>query len=255
MLKAVKEAKSRTSWVNPDQDYEDALASFIESIIDTRDSKEFLDSFLRLQKKIAYYGALNSLSQVLIKITSPGVPDFYQGTELWDFSLVDPDNRRPIDFKKRIEMLDELLKWESLDRSSLIKQIIDSWEDGRIKLYLIYKALNTRKTYRDVFQHGQYVPLKITGMKQEHICTFTRYKGEKWTLSVAPRFFTGLSGVGETPYGNKVWRKSRLALPAGAPREWENVFTGEKISVISGKPELLLADVFRSFPLTLLINI
>ena len=113
-----------------------AFTTFVESILDSTKENAFLEDFRPFEKQIAYYGALNSLSQVLLKITSPGLPDFYQGTELWDFSLVDPDNRRPVDFKTRTTLLDELTQHEVQGQEPLIQQVLSSWEDGRGKLYL-----------------------------------------------------------------------------------------------------------------------
>ncbi len=255
MLKAVKEAKSRTSWVNPDKDYEDAIVRFIEYILDDSRKNVFLDDFRRFQKRIAYYGALNSLAQVLLKVTSPGVPDFYQGTELWDFSLVDPDNRRPVDFEKRADMLVELTRQEKQDRASLVRQILDSWEDGRIKLYLTHKSLTIRNDCKDVFQNGQYVPLKIGGANRENICAFARCKNEVWIITVVPRLFSGLVRLEGSLYGDEVWANCRLTLPVDSPTQWENVLTGEQIKLPAGGWELPLASIFHSLPVALLKNI
>jgi len=144
-LKALREANIHTNWLRPDSEYENACLSFISDILSDSPGNLFLQDFRSFQRKIAYYGILNSLAQVFLKITSPGVPDIYQGTELWDFSLVDPDNRRPVDFEKRITLLSTLREQESLNTLELIHELWRTPEDGRIKLYLIYRLLQARK--------------------------------------------------------------------------------------------------------------
>ena len=159
MLKAAREAKVNTSWINPNTIYEDALMIFIERVMDTHPVNQFLKDFLPFQKKISHYGMFNSLSKALLKITSPGVPDFYQGTEIWDFSLVDPDNRRPVDYDLRIRMFEELKKRESdIGPLKLINELTVNKDNGKIKMYLIYKSLNFRKNNRELFERGEYLP-------------------------------------------------------------------------------------------------
>ncbi|HEY98366.1 MAG TPA: malto-oligosyltrehalose synthase [Dehalococcoidia bacterium] len=245
MVKAVREAKTITSWIKINREYENAILKFIDNILQDSGNNEFLTDFLEFQKKIARFGALNSLSQLLLKITSPGIPDFYQGTELWDFSLVDPDNRRPVDFSRRKRLLDGLLK-----RKPPIDEMLASWEDGRIKLYVIYKALNTRRTHRELFQKGKYTPLRVEGKRQESVCAFIRRYGDRWSLVVVPRFFTKLVEVDGLLTGKRVWREDRVILPDDAPRDWHNAFTDENISSDKG---IALADLFSKFPIAMLI--
>jgi (1->4)-alpha-D-glucan 1-alpha-D-glucosylmutase len=254
MLKAIREAKVYTSWLSPDSDYEAALTAFVDSILESSKKNYFLEDFLRFEKQIAYYGALNSLSQVLLKITSPGVPDFYQGTELWDFSLVDPDNRRPVDFGIRMKLLDDLIQQEAKRQYLLVKRILKSWQDGRIKLYVTYKALNTRIYCRDVFLDGQYLPLKVAGERQEHAIAFIRHQGGKWLLTVVPRLLTKLINVGAMPVGQEVWGDDLLMLPKEGPDYWLNIFTGEKLSVSSIRKGLPLHKILSIFPVALLKN-
>lgn len=255
MLKAVREAKVYTNWISPDSDYEGALITFVDSILESSKQNHFLEDFLRFEKQIAYYGTLNSLSQVLLKISSPGVPDFYQGTELWNFSLVDPDNRRPVDFRKRVKFLDDLIQQESQEQNLLVKQILKSWQDGRIKLYVTYKALDIRRANKDVFQEGSYVPLPVEGQRQEHVCAFARNKGNKWVLTVVPRLMTRLVRVNIFPCGQEVWENDILLLPEEAPQDWLNVFTGEKLGVLKRRKGLSLAEIFHIFPVSLLSNV
>ena len=253
MLKAVKEAKSRTGWINPDADYEHALIRFIKAVLNSSLSQKFLDDFLLLQQKVAFFGALNSLSQTLLKITSPGVPDFYQGNELWNFSLVDPDNRRPVDYELRTQLLGEIRKQETGDKAIFIRQISDCWQDGRIKMYTIYKALHTRKDSLPLFLHGDYLPMEA-GNKDKHICAFARNTSDKWAVSVVPLFLTSMTVTGVLPYGQDIWEEDVLYFPKTAPADWENVFTGEHVTLSREEKTLPLAQVFNSFPVALLRN-
>jgi len=255
MVKAVREAKVFTNWLSPDLDYESALITFLESILEISRQNDFLEDFLRFEKRIAYYGALNSLSQVLLKITSPGVPDFYQGTEFWDFSLVDPDNRRPVDFKTRAKVLDEVTQQEAQGQQSLVQQVLSSWEDGRVKLYVTCKALNVREAYSDLFQDGEYIPLPVVGQRQEHVCAFVRRGGRRCALVVIPRLLTKLVGVGVIPVGQDVWGEDLLLLPDGVPEHWFNIFTGERLKVSGTEKRLPLFGILGKFPMALLISI
>ncbi|HEY77823.1 MAG TPA: malto-oligosyltrehalose synthase [Dehalococcoidia bacterium] len=250
-IKSAREAKAFTGWQVPDTEYEDALTAFLEDILQNSNTG-FVEDFLLFEKLIAYYGALNSLAQVLLKITSPGVPDFYQGTELWDFSLVDPDNRRQVDFKRRAEMLDKLFKHESLGQQPLVKQLLEHWEDGRLKLYVTYEALNTRRANKALFQDGDYIPLQTVGKRQENICAFARRLNDTWILTIVPRLLTRLVSFGIPPVSRQVWGDDQLLLPEDAPERWHNVFTGEKLTSSSMARELAIGDILSSFPVALL---
>jgi len=255
MVKAVREAKVFTSWLSPNSDYESALISFLQSILDSTKENGFLEDFLQLERQIAYYGALNSLAQVLLKISSPGVPDFYQGTELWDFSLVDPDNRRSVDFKRRTKLLAELTQQEAQGQQSLIQQVLNSWQDGRVKLYVTYKALNVRKSYSEIFQDGEYIPLQVVGQRQEHVCAFARHRQGRWALVIIPRLLTKLVHVGAIPVGQDVWGEDLLLLPDGVPEHWLNIFTGERLGISDTKKGLRLSDILCRFPVALLMGV
>jgi len=246
MIKAAREAKAVTSWIKINQEYENSLLGFMDSILEDSTDNIFLLDFLEFQKKIAFYGALNSLSQVLLKITSPGVPDFYQGMELWDFSLVDPDNRRSIDFNKRQKLLDAMMRVKPA-----IDDMLASWQDGRIKLYIAYKALNTRRSNRELFQKGGYIPLQVNGKRREHVCAFIRCYRDTWALVAVPRFFTELTSVDSLPVGKQVWGNDRILLPGDSLGNWFNVFTGETIPV---EKNVDLAELFNKFPVALLIR-
>jgi (1->4)-alpha-D-glucan 1-alpha-D-glucosylmutase len=246
LIKAVREAKAITSWLKINQEYEDSLLNFVDSILEDSSDNQFLNDFLRFQTKTAYYGALNSLSQLLLKIASPGVPDFYRGTELWDFSLVDPDNRRPVDFKQRERLLEALMREEPS-----AEEMFSFWRDGRVKLYVTYKALNFRRSNAPIFQKGDYIPLGVSGTRQEHVCAFARRYGERWALVAVPRFLAKITAVDTPPHvGKKVWQEDRLILPEDAPKHWHNVLTGE---LIESTGSLLLAGIFVTFPVALLV--
>jgi (1->4)-alpha-D-glucan 1-alpha-D-glucosylmutase len=255
IVKAAREAKAFTSWLPPNQKYESALIKFLEAILERSGKNEFLGDFLEFQRQIAYYGAFNSLAQLLLKITSPGVPDFYQGTELWDFSLVDPDNRRPVDFKQRIKLLNGLIHKEVEKQQSLAKQVLESWQDGRVKLYVTYKALNFRRGQTDLFLYGDYIPLQPLGRRQEHVCAFARRQGETWAIIAVPRLLTKLINVRTPPLGRRVWGDDILFLPEDAPERWLHIFTGETVEVSSVTKGISLSRVFSIFPVALLVPV
>jgi len=255
MVKAVREAKVHTNWLSPNLDYESALVTFLESILESSKQNKFLADFLLFEQKIAYYGMLNSLAQVLLKTTCPGVPDFYQGTELWDFSLVDPDNRRPVDFAKRRRLLDDLIRQEVRGQQSLARQVLSSWEDGRVKLYVTCKALNCRSSYRDVFRDGQYIPLQVVSRRERHVLSFARHKDGVWALVVVPRLLSKLVDPGTLPLGNRAWRDDLLLLPEDTPESWLNVLTAENLKVCVAGRRLPLSDILSIFPVALLVSI
>ena len=253
MHKAVREAKTYTNWLSPNLEYESALMTFIDAILVEPERNEFLEDIIPFQKRIAYYGAINSLAQVLLKTTSPGVPDFYQGTEIWDFSLVDPDNRRPIDFDKRIKYLNEIVQ-ENANSKPQIQQLLSSWEDGRIKMYITYKALNFRNSWRDVFTYGQYIPLQVRGEREKYLCAFTRCQDEKWAVVVVPRLTTKLVTASTLPLGSIRLGDEQLVLPEDAPRRWLNIFTDENLNVLKNGI-LPISSILGVCPVSLLKGI
>ena len=253
MVKAVREAMVHTNWAHPNVRYEQALAHFVKSITQKSEDNEFLADFLHLQGEVAYYGALNSLAQTLLKITIPGVPDFYQGSELWDFRLVDPDNRGPVDFEQRVRLLAEIQQQEEKrGRLDLIQDLLNHWQDGRIKLFLTSRALNFRRAHGALFLEGTYQPLQATGAKKENVFAFIRQKEDAGVVAAVPRLVTKLGPAGQPP--ESVWGASALILPRGAPSDWANVLTGEKLKARASKPggSLPLAEVFGKFPVALL---
>jgi (1->4)-alpha-D-glucan 1-alpha-D-glucosylmutase len=254
MLKAIKEAKVHTSWINPNEPYNQAMSKFVNDVLASGPENRFLSDFVEFHRKIAYPGMLNSLSQTLLKIASPGVPDFYQGTELWDFSLVDPDNRRPVDFGKRVMLLEELKQREQADRASLVRDLLAHWADGRVKLYVTHKGLSLRSSQSSLFEKGNYRPIEVSDEAKDHICAFARQSGEAWALVAVPRLISNLSGPDEPPLGERAWGSSALVLPEDAPQYWRNILTEDELEVDRSKQKklLYLASIFSSFPLALL---
>jgi (1->4)-alpha-D-glucan 1-alpha-D-glucosylmutase len=251
IVKAVREAKVHTAWLKPDTEYEDAYVSFAEKILTRSQANAFLKDIIPFCRRVSHYGMLNSLSQTLVKITSPGVPDFYQGTELWDLNLVDPDNRRPVDFQKRRSLLKEIRTRAEKDLLALISDLLQNREDGRIKLWLVFMGLRARKECADIFRSGNYVPLAVSGRYRDKIVAYGRNAGDRWAVTLVPRFLVTLVEEGEDPLGRDVWQDTQVALQDGFPRLWRNVLTGE---LIHARDDLLIGEVLRSLPVALLVS-
>ncbi|MGH8606435.1 MAG: malto-oligosyltrehalose synthase [Gammaproteobacteria bacterium] len=253
LIKAAREAKEQTSWRNPNADYEERLLSFARAVLERSEKNLFLEHFLPFQKKVARLGLLNSLSQTLLKLTAPGVPDIYQGNETWDFSLVDPDNRRAVNYVQRRALLHEIRASAAQpERARNVRALVESMEDGRVKLYLTWRTLSLRQEYADLFRDGDYLPLNTAGSKAEHVCAFSRQLGEQAAIVLAPRWYAGLLQTSEAlPVGSSIWHDTRVELsePLAAGR-YRNVLTGEMVSVESAA--LLLGDVLTQFPVALL---
>jgi (1->4)-alpha-D-glucan 1-alpha-D-glucosylmutase len=254
MQKAIKEAKVHTSWVSPNEHYDRAVEDFVRQVLSAEETDSFLSDFSQFHSRIGRAGMLNSLAQTLFKMTAPGVPDFYQGTELWNFSLVDPDNRRPVDFARRKAFLESLRRHDGSDAPGFLSELLEQWRDGRVKLYLIQKTLRFRRHHRDLFERGSYVPLYADGNLREHVCAFTRRLDSRWVIAAAPRLLLGVLESSALPLGASVWQDQKLPLPARAPARWRNLLTGESLESLErgAKKELLLRDIFASFPVALL---
>jgi (1->4)-alpha-D-glucan 1-alpha-D-glucosylmutase len=256
MIKAVREAKVHTEWLKPDAAYEGAFLSFIDAILRGPESGPFLAEFLPFARKVRHFGALNSLAQTLLKITSPGVPDFYQGTELWDLNFVDPDNRRPVDFDERRKLLNELRLREKKDLAGLLYELTADPCSSRLKLYVTYKGLALRQSQKSPFEKGEYIPLYAVGPREDYAGAFARHDGAHWGLTIVPRFLTEVIETGALPLGKSMWLETKLALPEEAPDRWVNVFTNETLSAVisRGKKLLPLSDALQKFPLALLVE-
>ncbi|MBW4440907.1 MAG: malto-oligosyltrehalose synthase [Plectolyngbya sp. WJT66-NPBG17] len=239
-IKSIREAKVSTAWLRPNAPYEDACTKFVKAILE---DNQFLTEFLPFQKKITQYGVFNSLSQTLIKITSPGIPDFYQGTELWDLSLVDPDNRRPVDFAQREAFLDAI---QAAEVSELMPKLLEKPQDGKIKLFLTAQALKVRNQYKSVFLNGEYISLEATGKFKDHIIAFARKDAEKMVVTIAPRLFTRLIQPEQLPIG-EIWEDTAIELPAS---NWKNAIANTEHSGTT----IVLQDVLKHFPVALLTH-
>ena len=251
LIKAIREAKIHTNWLEPDSRYENALIAFAERVMEPGKDNPFLQAFLPFQRRIQHYGLLNSLSQTLLKLTTPGLPDFYQGTELWDLSLVDPDNRRPVNFEQRSALLQALQSRANDNILQLIAELLAAPEDGQIKLFLIFRALRARRAAADLFQHGAYQKLTVIGSLKSHVVAFARTLGEQRALVVAPRFPISLVNDGEYPLGEAVWHETRVLPPTGSRLRWYDALSGQ---TVQGEEALWLREVFQHFPVVLLIN-
>lgn len=243
VIKSVREAKVYTAWLKPDIEYENAFIEFINDILEGDGAGNFQKAFNPFQEKVEYYGYFNSLSQVVLKTTSPGIPDFYQGTELWDLNLVDPDNRRPVDYTKRKRYLEEF----SVPCSDIHSYLAELWEkrrDGNIKLFMIHCLLRQRNNNRDLFLQGEYIPLNVKGDFKNSIIAFMRRHGSNAAVIAVPRFLTGIVGLETLPIG-EVWHDTALDIHESKIRSWQNVFTGE---TLNPEGEIKVSEIMRHFP-------
>ena len=276
--KAMREAKVHTSWVNPNADYDNALTHFVDKLLTSRPGRGFLATFLPIQEFVAFYGMVNSLSQTLLQLTSPGVPDLYQGGELWDFSLVDPDNRRPVDHATRVAALAELQSkvkaaesrplqraaGQAASRSApaapvlapIVRDLLADWTNGQIKLYLIQRVLAERRAHPDAFTSGTYIPLLPEGPGKDHVVGFLRGDGAMEYLTLAPRLAVALTKSAQTlPLGTDIWGDTAAVIPGGvADAVYENVLTGETVVAreSNGQVAISLAEACATSPVAFL---
>ena len=256
MAKATREAKVHTSWINPNEGYDEAVRNFVARILEPSAENKFPADFANFHRPVALLGMFNSLAQTLVKITAPGVPDFYQGTELWDLSLVDPDNRRPVDFAARERALTDLeahLRAGHLD--ALVDELLARWPDGRVKLYTIHRALTGRRAHPALFQQGAYVPLQAVGSHAAHVCAFARQMGTESVVVVVPRLMAALTGHGSRlPLGGEVWADTRVLLSPELAGPRIHAFTGEAVAPAgrAGEVALPVAGLLDLFPVALL---
>jgi (1->4)-alpha-D-glucan 1-alpha-D-glucosylmutase len=260
MIKAAREAKVRTSWANVNAEYEEALLQFIRAALEARDGNMFLSDFVSFQRRISRFGLLNAMSQTLCKLTAPGVPDIYLGNETWDFSLVDPDNRRPVDYQKRRTMLASL---ESMDMDAcvdrgLMKSLVEGIRDGRCKLFLTWKVLQFRRDHESLYRDGEYLPLRVTGEHAANVCAFARRHEGKLAVTIAPRLYLRLLGPDreDPPLGESVWEDTAVELPkeCGETVQLKNVLDGTTVptSRTGNRVTVRMADALAHFPVGLL---
>jgi (1->4)-alpha-D-glucan 1-alpha-D-glucosylmutase len=251
MTKALSEAKINLSWINPDPAYVEAAHAFIADILALK--SRFVETVNKFIDPLRMFGAVNSLAQTLLKMTIPGVPDIYQGMELWEFSLVDPDNRRPVNYDIRTRFLADLQ--ERCAKGNLVtlcRDLLASLEDGRSKMWVIHRTLEFRGRNPALFRDGAYTPLRASGNKQEHVVAYQRSHEGKNVIVAVPRFAATLMRK-ETrlPLG-AAWGDTVLCLPAGVPTSYRNTFTGERLNV---SPQgLKLSSIFGEFPVAMLVS-
>jgi len=259
MVKAVREAKVHTSWVNVNEEYEAALCDFIQALLGRLDNNLFLDDFRGSQRYIAWIGMLNGLAQAAIKFASPGVPDTFQGCELWNLSLVDPDNRRPVDYALRRTLLTEIRELRGHPpetRASRLRELMQAPEDGRCKLYVTYCGLRLRREREALFQRGGYSALAVEGERERQLVAFGRRLDSAGAILVAPRLVTPIvPQPGFVPLGAAAWGDTVILVPWLDPRtRIQNVYTGREVRVHDGErgPHLAASELLEDFPLALL---
>ncbi len=258
MLKAAREAKLHTSWLTPNEPYEEALTRFVERVLSGSGAARFLPLFLPFERQIAVLGMSNSLSQVVVKLGSPGVPDFYQGTDLWDLSLVDPDNRRPVDFEGRAAMLTEveaIMALPHVPRVPKLTELLKTWRDGRIKLLTTAVGLRMRSRDPELFLTGRYVPLEADVSVSGEAVAFARVHGGQAALFVGPRLCAALVESDlRLPLGER-WKTSRLLLPPElGGRVFRHEITGAEIrpTVTADHAWIFLGQIFEHVPIGIL---
>jgi len=253
MLKAIREAKRNTSWINRNAEYENAVLSFVRALLTQGAQNRFLNDFLPFQRRVARIGLWNGLAQTLLKLTCPGVPDIYQGNEVWDFSLVDPDNRRPVEYLRHRQMFESIRELGRDPGKLSAGGLLKDPEDGRIKLYLIWRTLCLRQQQADLFREGEYLPLAVEGVKANHVLAFIRKTESASVLVVVPRLVAGLlQDTDVAPIGPQIWGDTRVLL-SSRPERYRNTFTGESVSLqkSNGGAHLPVSEVLKDFPVAL----
>jgi (1->4)-alpha-D-glucan 1-alpha-D-glucosylmutase len=246
-------SKENTSWINQNTAYENAVAAFVAALLNPADENQFLADFLPFQQRIARVAMWSSLSQTLLKLVCPGVPDVYQGNELWDLSLVDPDNRRPIDYDRRRRVLEKVRKLGSAPDPLSIRCMIEQPQSGAVKTYVISKALCVRKQCPDLFQKGEYLSLEIKGAKANHLVAFVRRLDGRSLLVVAPRLIATLLGDSTVPpIGPNLWQDTNIHLPNWASSQsYRNIFTDEVFHISQSGDAIAVSELLGKFPVGL----
>jgi (1->4)-alpha-D-glucan 1-alpha-D-glucosylmutase len=261
MLKVSRESKENTSWANQNQEYEQALSSFVNAVLDNHASQEFFADFLPFQQRVARLGMINSLSQTLIKLTSPGVPDIYQGNEFFEYRLVDPDNRRPVDFALRRKRLCEFASLLPTCYSTTARSLSDEVangldQEGRAKLFLTWRTLSARQHNSDLFRVGGYIPLDVQGPNAGYIVAFARRNMDSYAITIVPRLSARFVDRQRANL-DSIWHGTSLVLPANWDPEYSNCITGERVradSTANGVLRLDLSLVMKDFPCALLLH-
>jgi (1->4)-alpha-D-glucan 1-alpha-D-glucosylmutase len=255
MTKALREAKLHTSWINVNAPYEQGVAQFIDLLLQPSSGGSFVAELRRFVGGILIPGICNSLSQVLLKITAPGVPDIYQGTELWDLSLVDPDNRRPIDFAARRSLLAELSAQADAARPAMAAELLRHPEDGRAKLLVTSRALQHRRRHRALFDRGAYQALAVEGSRARHVVAFARTLDGETSITVVGRLLASIATDRSLPLGEAAWGDTRVVLPPSLPQSaYREIVTNDSVELDHGHPTgfLRVSRAFANLPVALL---
>jgi (1->4)-alpha-D-glucan 1-alpha-D-glucosylmutase len=237
MMKALKEAKIHSSWTEPHEEWENATRNFVAQILAPDTGRKFLRLIEPFVERLAKFGAANSLAQVVLKCTTPGLPDFYQGCELWDFSLVDPDNRRPVNYEHRRLLLASLAQARPAD-------LLTSWQTGALKLFIIHRLLQLRREIPGLFRLGTYQPMAVSGPYTDRLIAFRREYQERQVAVIVPRLTAPLG----FPAIGRVWKSTTVDLPSG---KWRDIFSGKEVAVQDGA---IIADLLSTFPLACLVS-
>ena len=246
LVKAAREAKGHTNWSDPNEDYERAIDHFVVQLLQDED---FMDEFKRFAEPLARTAVNYSLGQTLLKITATGVPDVYQGTEFWDLSMVDPDNRRPVDYAQRRETLSRFGSADDAEgRATLLQQLTGNVLDPSIKLFVLSQSLRMRRQLADLFSHGTYEPLTVQGSQKQHLLTFRRVWEAQEAVVLVPLGVASLSLTNNLPLGKTCWGDTQVVLPT-EHSSWTNAFTGQTVSLTD---QCSVAEALDQFPVALL---
>ena len=244
MIKSLREAKLRSNWTSPDTAYEEAVLQYVREALDVSRPNAFLNAFIPFQERIARLGIHNSLGQTTLKLTLPGMPDLYQGAELWDLSLVDPDNRRPVDYRLRIEQLKEIALALEASGARVLLDMFEEWRDGRVKMAVIATLLAYRRDHSELFALGGYEPLTATGDKAEHLCAFARSFDRDALLVVVARFPVRLEADPD-------WNETEIPQPSAGHAHWRDLLCGH---VVEFRQKAINAGaVLRQLPVAVLV--
>jgi len=261
MLKAIRESKTHTSWINPNREYEEAMQEFVQTLLNAPEHNAFLADFIPFQQRLLRHGLLNSLSQTLLALSIPGIPDIYQGNELWAFNLVDPDNRRPVDYRHHEAQLQAIIssaRHRATSLPDLLQDMLQRIEDGQARLYLVWRILGLRRRHPGVFLEGEYLDLQASGPRAAHLCAFARRLGDRRVLVVATRWFARLAALEDAfPPGGPAWDDTWIACPDGTRDDsYRNVLSGEAVPVHmhADGGRIRAAELFQHFPVALLTN-
>jgi (1->4)-alpha-D-glucan 1-alpha-D-glucosylmutase len=258
VLKAAREAKVHTRWVRQNPKQEKALQNFVTAIVKTKKPNLFLADFRKFEQRIAYFGMLNGLAQTLIKAASPGVPEIYQGCDLWDLRLVDPDNRRAVDYAIRAKLLTEIEeRAQNRDGADEFrKEIITNWQDGRIKLYIIWSVLNLRRLNPLLFQEGSFEPLKVEGKRANNVIAYMRRSGKSGLIVAAPKWLAQAKAPMSQQDMQKFWSNTEIRLPESARGHWVNIFseTTRSLKGTEQRKTLKVAELMGDFPVACLLQ-